>query len=64
MENNKKLNFQIEQKNRKEGNNQNCILEGILDIKDNLLFNSNEEIKKEELDNKNLKIIKEGKNIK
>jgi len=64
MENNKKLNFQIEQKNRKEGNNQNCILKGILDIKDNLLFNSNEEIKKEELDNKNLKIIKEGKNIK
>jgi len=68
MENIEKQNFQTEQKNRKEGDNPNCILEGILDIKDNLLFTSNEDIKIEELDvyidNKNVKIIKEGKKYK
>ena len=53
------------EENANEGENFKYIIEGILDVKNNLLFNSKEEIKIEELEvfinNKKVKIKKEGK---
>ena len=45
MENFEKSRFIKKQKNEKEGDNLNYIIEGFLDIKHNLLFNSKEDIK-------------------